>query len=186
MVDGDSDSDAEMADYGTRTDFSDDVDPNFDAKACPQQGSTVEIAAGKSIPRFPGFGGISRLERDSRLAGNRETGKSHFYSAAARDRPGESGPGSRRGRRAGPGAFLVWSPSGSAGGVFSRCMGASAVRKCGRQCAQGRWKVPMLARPRGPRCGLGGQPHASLYGSGRAAAGTSGMPRAARVGWFQR
>ena len=39
----DGDSDAEMADYGT--DFSDDVDPNFDAnlKARPQQGSTVEI-----------------------------------------------------------------------------------------------------------------------------------------------
>ena len=31
----DDDSDAEMADYGT--DFSDDVDPNFDAKARPQQ-----------------------------------------------------------------------------------------------------------------------------------------------------
>jgi hypothetical protein len=41
----DEDDDAEMAaaDYGT--DFSDDVDPNFDAKALarPQQGSTVEI-----------------------------------------------------------------------------------------------------------------------------------------------
>ena len=33
----DDDSDAEMADYGT--DSSDDVDPNFDAKARPQQGS---------------------------------------------------------------------------------------------------------------------------------------------------
>ena len=35
------DSDTEMADYGT--DFADDVDRNFDAKAGPQQGSTVEI-----------------------------------------------------------------------------------------------------------------------------------------------
>ena len=39
------DSDTEMAcaqaDFGT--DFSDDVDRNFDAKARPQQGSTVEI-----------------------------------------------------------------------------------------------------------------------------------------------
>jgi hypothetical protein len=35
------DSDTEMADYGT--DFADDVDRNFDAKARPQQGSTVEI-----------------------------------------------------------------------------------------------------------------------------------------------
>ena len=39
------DDDEEMADYGT--DLSDDVesivDPNFDAKARPQQGSTVEI-----------------------------------------------------------------------------------------------------------------------------------------------
>ena len=39
----DGDSDAEMADYGT--DFSDDVDPNFDAEAYAQQGSTVEIRA---------------------------------------------------------------------------------------------------------------------------------------------
>jgi hypothetical protein len=39
----DDDSDTEMADYGT--DFSDDVDPNFDAKARPQQGSTVEICS---------------------------------------------------------------------------------------------------------------------------------------------
>jgi hypothetical protein len=38
------DSDAEMADYGT--DFSDDVDRNFDAKARPQQGPTVEIQSG--------------------------------------------------------------------------------------------------------------------------------------------
>jgi hypothetical protein len=38
----DGDSDAEMADYGTDS-SDDDVDPNFDAKARPQQGSTVEI-----------------------------------------------------------------------------------------------------------------------------------------------
>ena len=37
----DDDSDTEMADYGT--DFSDDVDRNFDAKARRQQGPTVEI-----------------------------------------------------------------------------------------------------------------------------------------------
>ena len=43
----DGDSDAEMADYGT--DFSDDVDPNFDAKARPQQGSTVEIRSRRSF-----------------------------------------------------------------------------------------------------------------------------------------
>ncbi len=43
----DGDSDAEMADYGT--DFSDDVDPNFDAKARPQQGSTVEIRSRRSV-----------------------------------------------------------------------------------------------------------------------------------------
>ena len=29
----DADSDAEMADYGPGTGFSDDVDPNFDAEA---------------------------------------------------------------------------------------------------------------------------------------------------------
>ena len=48
----DDDSDAEMADYGT--DFSDDVDPNFDAKARPQQGPTVEIRSRRS------FAGASR------------------------------------------------------------------------------------------------------------------------------
>ena len=44
-MEDDSDTDsAEMADYGT--DFSDDVDRNFDAKARPQQGPTVEIQSG--------------------------------------------------------------------------------------------------------------------------------------------
>ena len=42
----DDDSDAEMADYGT--DSADDVDPSFDAKARPQQGSTVEIRSRRS------------------------------------------------------------------------------------------------------------------------------------------
>jgi hypothetical protein len=41
------DSDTEMADYGT--DFSDDVDRNFDAKARPQQGPTVEIRSRRSF-----------------------------------------------------------------------------------------------------------------------------------------
>ena len=48
--------DDEMADYGT--DLSDDVesivDPHFDAKARPQQGSTVEIRSRRS------FAGASR------------------------------------------------------------------------------------------------------------------------------
>jgi hypothetical protein len=35
------DTEMAAADYGT--DFADDVDRNFDAKARPQQGSTVEI-----------------------------------------------------------------------------------------------------------------------------------------------
>jgi hypothetical protein len=43
----DGDSDAEMADY-YGTDSSDDVDPAFDAKARPQQGSTVEIRSRRS------------------------------------------------------------------------------------------------------------------------------------------
>jgi hypothetical protein len=43
----DDDSDAEMADYGT--DSADDVDPSFDAKARPQQGSTVEIRSRRSF-----------------------------------------------------------------------------------------------------------------------------------------
>jgi hypothetical protein len=55
------DDDEEMADYGTPgRDLSDDhdvesiVDPNFDAKARPQQGSTVEIRSRRS------FAGASR------------------------------------------------------------------------------------------------------------------------------
>ena len=50
--------DDEMADYGT--DLSDDVesivDPHFDAKARPQQGSTVEIRSRRSS----GSAGASR------------------------------------------------------------------------------------------------------------------------------
>jgi hypothetical protein len=45
------DSDAEMADYGT--DFADDVDRNFDAKARPQQGSTSKYAVPTSSSRAP-------------------------------------------------------------------------------------------------------------------------------------
>ena len=48
----DDDSDAEIADYGT--DSSDDVGPNCDAQARPQQGSTVEIRSRRS------FAGASR------------------------------------------------------------------------------------------------------------------------------
>ncbi len=52
----DDDDDRRLADYGT--DLSDDVesivDPNFDAKARPQQGSTVEIRSRRS------FAGASR------------------------------------------------------------------------------------------------------------------------------
>ncbi len=50
-MEGDSDTNSEMADYGT--DFSDDVDRNFDAKARPQQGtqgSTVEILSHWQVP----------------------------------------------------------------------------------------------------------------------------------------
>ena len=47
--------DDEMADYGT--DLSDDiesiVDPHFDAKARPQQGSTVEIREHRRIAGGP-------------------------------------------------------------------------------------------------------------------------------------
>ena len=61
----DGDSDAEMADYGT--DFSDDVDPNFDAEARPQQGPSVEITARNraSDPPFSRFWGD--FPGDSRL-----------------------------------------------------------------------------------------------------------------------
>ncbi len=118
----------------------------------------------ESVPRFP----IATRFPIGRESGNREL-PFQVPDSAARDR--ESGSRARLGRRAGPGAFLIWSPGGSAGGVFSRCMGASAARTCGRQCAQGRWKVPTgmpASRPRrrGPSCGLGGQPHAYMEADG--------------------
>ena len=96
----DDDSDAEMADYGT--DFWHDADPNFDAKARPQQGSTVEIAVGnrESDPPFSRFGGDFPIP-DSRLAGNRNTGVPCFPN---RPGPGIGVPGA--GRRTGD--FLVW------------------------------------------------------------------------------
>ena len=62
-----------------------------------------EITVGDSAPRFPGFGGISRLEPDSRLAGNRETGNSRFPT-----RPGP-GIGVPPGGGGGPGPRLSWS-----------------------------------------------------------------------------
>ncbi len=69
----DDDSDAEMADYGT--DFSDDVDPNFDASSLPGHSRIGNRT--HRIPRFPGFqllnGGDFPIPRaDSRVpvAGN--------------------------------------------------------------------------------------------------------------------
>ncbi len=65
----DEDDDAEMADYGT--DFSDDVDPNFDAKARPQH-----AGIGNRIPRFrrpgvlPGNGEGIPVSRFGRETGN--------------------------------------------------------------------------------------------------------------------
>jgi hypothetical protein len=61
MEDDDSESDAEMAEYGT--DFSDDVDPNFDATGSSLPGHS---RIGNRIPRFPGFGGDFPIP-DSRL-----------------------------------------------------------------------------------------------------------------------
>jgi hypothetical protein len=63
----DGDSDAEMADYGT--DFSDDVDPNFDASSLPGHSRI-----GNRIPRFPGFGGDFPIPEWPGI-GNRETGR---------------------------------------------------------------------------------------------------------------
>jgi hypothetical protein len=117
LQDGDSDAEIMMgqmaagaADY--RADCSDDVDPNFDAKARPQQGPAVEIhkGIGNRIPppgafsRFGGPGGSSFKFPipDSRLAGpgNRETGNPRFPI-----RPGIGNRGPRGIDRAGD--FLV-------------------------------------------------------------------------------
>jgi hypothetical protein len=46
----DDDSDAEMADCGT--DFSDDVDPNFDAKDVHNKDPLSDSGIGNRIPRF--------------------------------------------------------------------------------------------------------------------------------------
>jgi hypothetical protein len=91
MEDDDSDADSKMADYGT--DFSDDVDPNLDAKALHnfEQGSTVEITVGnrESDPPFSRVWGDFPIP-DSRLAGNRETGNPRF---PIRPGPGIGVPG---------------------------------------------------------------------------------------------
>jgi hypothetical protein len=82
-----------MEDHGTG--FSGDVDPNFDAKARPQQGPTVEITVGnrESDPPFSCFGparGGGGGVYDSRLAGKRETGNPRFPT---RPGPGMGVPG---------------------------------------------------------------------------------------------
>ncbi len=65
------DSDTDMADYGPGTGFSDDVDRNFDAKARPQQGSTVEIRSRRS------FAGVKlRMTAACSLSGSRTLNKS--------------------------------------------------------------------------------------------------------------
>ncbi len=96
----DGDSDTEMADYGT--DFSDDVDPNFDASSLPGHSRI-----GSRIPPFSRFwGGFS----DSRVAGNRESGNGPFPvrpgtgnrgpDSASRGVPGLAGaPGAHPGQR---------------------------------------------------------------------------------------
>ena len=85
MEDGDSDADSEMADYGTdsqpQSQASDDVesivDPHFDAKARPQQGSTVEIRS----RRF--FAGASR-EVPFKLSLPRTLNRSRMLPASVR------------------------------------------------------------------------------------------------------
>jgi hypothetical protein len=81
----DADSDAEMADYGT--DFSDDVDPNFDHELDLMKGHS---RIGNRIPRFlggpPGFS-------DSRLAANRESGNPPFPDSAGNRESGSRGGG---------------------------------------------------------------------------------------------
>jgi hypothetical protein len=73
----DDDPDAAMADYGT--DFSDDVDPNFDASSLLYQG-TLESGIGLiGSPVFPVWGGISRFPIPEWPGiGNRETGRVPF------------------------------------------------------------------------------------------------------------
>ncbi len=84
----DADSDAEMADYGT--DFSDDVDPNFDARALYNR---------ESDPPFSRFlGGFP----DSRFPIGRESGIGKRAVSRFGREPGIGVPG----RHAG--GFLVW------------------------------------------------------------------------------
>jgi hypothetical protein len=74
------------------TDFSDDVDPNFDAEARPQQGPSVEMTVRnrESDPRFSRFWGD--FPGDSRLPIGRESGnrESPFPDSAG---TGNRGPG---------------------------------------------------------------------------------------------
>ncbi len=86
MEDGDSDAEmaAGAADY--RADFSDDVDPNFDAKARPQQGPAVEIHKGIGN-RTPPPGAFSRFGGP----GGFKFPDSRFNLKFPIGRPGESG-----------------------------------------------------------------------------------------------
>jgi hypothetical protein len=97
MEAGDSDSDTEMADYGT--DFSDDVDPKFQT-LMPRHVTRVLAPIGNRIPPIPEFFAMNRGGNPRFLIwpGNRES-------------PGDS----RFGRESGIGVpiqragdFLVW------------------------------------------------------------------------------
>ena len=92
----DDDSDAEMADYGT--DFSDDVDPNFDASTVVTVVYQGTLESGIGSPVFPVLGGISRFPIPEWPGiGNRETGRFPFGRE-----PGIGVPIRRAGN------FLVW------------------------------------------------------------------------------
>jgi hypothetical protein len=124
-----------MADYGT--DFSDDVDPNFDANARPQQGSTVEITVGNRDP--PGVSPFSSLGGfpDSRFPIRRESGKREApfpdsESAGTGNRVTSWGPGG-----GGPGiSSVVW---GVASALAYLTASARTLTRAGRLPGQCQW-----------------------------------------------
>jgi hypothetical protein len=102
MEDGDSDAEIMMADYGTRTEFSDsdDADPNVTRESGIRVGSPRRRFPGVRgdfpIPVSPGPDSSSRLAGNPSRPGESANGPNVFRFGRDRDRESGSGPGAAR------------------------------------------------------------------------------------------